>query len=272
MAEFVKKDGTQFVVPGFPEIVTYQYRCRMCILAKEGAPGIARLIHDRKRNVDESLNKFSEYVYKLMCQNGLKPAARKSVFRHFERHVDFSEINAVVTAAFEFPDEVELGQSSEQDERALLELVQGEGALGKNESDYHHMYDMFQRLYRRIKAMDADPLAFLGEDGQVNGFKLSVWIKLVTEAGNLMSKLNKMRNDDRMVLDVLEGHTKRFSMCLAEALKSEIRHYVELLSNDANPAEVAEGLDGFMRKGIVTVFRNAAVDSLQQSRDEYNLN
>lgn len=271
MVDAAQREGSPPTVSGFPEIVSYQYRCRMCRLAKEQS-GLARLIHDRRRDEGEGDRALASWAAKLLEKHGVPAVDKRGLARHFSQHVDFSEINDAVTSAFSMPEPSELAEAMDSDESALFELAHTDAALGKNESDYHQMYDMFRRLYRRIKAIDGDPTAFIGSDGGPNGYKLVMWVKLISEAGNLLAKLNRMRNDDRLVLDILEGHTKRFSLLLAESLKPELAQYIDLLrQEDTNPREVAEALDAFMRRRIVMLFRHAAIDSLQQSREEFNL-
>jgi hypothetical protein len=271
-------------VLGFPEIVRYEYRCRLCHLAKSADYGLARLIHELQRTKAGQMpnTEISKQINLLLERHGHKALDDRAVANHFKTHVDFSKVIEEVAKIHENvvppPSIIELSRAYlTEDEDALLKQASGDGALGKNNSDYHRMWELFEKLYRRVDAVDKDPSAFIGEDGGPNGYKLVMWAKLVAECRQLLVALNNMRNQDRLVLGLLEGHTKRIMMSLFDPLNDMLRSTAESLrearkNGDAGKAidEALEEIAG-VQQNSVKLFSNAASDALRQAKEEYKL-
>lgn len=252
-------------IPGFPEIIEYQYRCRLCRLAKTQG-GLLRQIHDwRKEGLgDRPLTKKAN---DLIERHGVKQMDRRVFERHFSTHVDFSDTALMVASAFELPDPDQMQQFLGEDEIALM---QADASNTDENGDYHHMWDIFRRLFRRIKALDADPTAFLGPEGGVSATKMAMWIRLVSEGRSTLEGLNRMRNNDRLVVAILEGHTKRLAVQLIDSVKAEFIPQIDLL-RERGQEDLALAMEDTLRKRLPYVFRDAAIDSLQNSKEEYSL-
>jgi hypothetical protein len=261
------KNIPEAIITGFPEIVRYQYRCRLCKLAKNHS-GLLRQVHDWRQSGERDRS-FEKRVNELLERHGVSKIDRRAIERHFEKHVDFSDEVEAVAAAFRMPEAADMQRLLDEDEGVLVQdsLVEDDN----DGTDYHHMWDLFRRIFRRIKALDADPIAFLNDDGNsTNHYKLTMWVKLISEARSLLEGLNKMRNNDRLVVAILEGHTKRFAIQLIDSVKVEILPQIETL-RERGQGDIADQLESTIRRRLPNVFTNVAVDSLQNSKEEYNL-
>jgi hypothetical protein len=271
-------EGTPPIVVGFPEIVAYQYRCRLCKLANGENPGLVRVIHGMYKQEGLSLNAVRQQANKLLAKHGETPISDRGVRRHFEAHVNFGTAPLAVAAVFEppplhRPEADEARMYMEEDEKLLKTVADDRAALGYDFSDYKRINDLFLRLYRRIEAIDADPTAFRNGDGEANGYKLVMWVKLIDSARMLISDLNKMRNSDRLTLDMLHGHTKRLSIKAIDDLQAELGSVIAMLeqSDDEFALRGAKVLEAIQQQGVISIFTSAASDTLQQSIEEFNL-
>ena len=165
----------------------------------------------------------------------------------------------------------EFSKRFEEDDLVLRSISVQEGALGQNDSDYHNMWGLFLRLIRRAEAIDEDPRAFLDRHGGYDTQALSVWTKLIDNARRILEGLNKMRNSDRLTISILESHTRSFAQALAGPLGTELREILEDLEGIPEAKRPRARLALLVSEGVVTLFRQAAVDTMARSRREYRL-
>lgn len=88
--------------------------------------------------------------------------------------------------------------------------------------DYQQMLALFSQISQRIKAINADPLAFQTTSGQHDPKMLTAFNSLMSTAAKIISSLHSMRNNDRFLSTVLEDHTKKFAGMVAPALLDEL--------------------------------------------------
>jgi hypothetical protein len=158
----------EIIVPGFPEIITFQPKCRVCQLARTKS-GLVEIIHRYRREDKLGVVAIANRIREMLERHGETPMHDQVLARHFKNHVAFDEAeeNDILDdiVALREDDEARL-------EEAFVELIEVDheaGALGQNDSDYHHMWDLFRRVYRRVAALDADQRAFITDEGILTG-------------------------------------------------------------------------------------------------------
>lgn len=284
-------------IPGFPEIIQFEFRCRTCRLTQD-EPGIARVVHDlwaAQHNLAArdpaklSERQTAEKAALLLERHGVREVDRRSMERHFASHVNFEEATLGVAEKFRMPKEDELTPYLDEDEAALLDISDDKGPEGQNGNDYQKMYQQFRRMERRLQALDADPTFLMTKEGTFNAMNFATFVKGMQEARQTLEGLNKMRNQDRVVLAILEGHTKRFVMAASASVQDEIREILATLRAEAPHKSRAlwtqdeydayfeavdraiSALNAFVQERTPRIFISSAEDTLDQSRAEFNL-
>lgn len=257
--------------PGFPELTAYEHRCLLCRLTRTNA-GLLKLVH--KLKYEEDLGEYGTHarMQPVFERHGVPLPSRRAFGRHLTGHIDITQIKEL--AEFDMPDPTEAQlERLELTEDNLRDLQKIDVALGKNDSDYHNMADLFRRLMRRIAALDADPTAFLTPDGQHSNQRLSTWTNMINNAKSIIEGLNKMRNSDRMTVSILEQHTKRYATAIAGPIGDVIRDVRDELMQVEHPKarEMASRLTLLVDRDVTDIFTDAAVRSLRESREKYKL-
>lgn len=259
------------VVPGFPEITQPTPQCKLCTLAAS-APGLLKLMHAARRDEDLGNDALATRMRGAFERHGHMVPSPRAIGRHFSGHVDFAAVPAV--GDFDMPDPMQVTferlAGAEQD---LTALRPEDIALGRNDSDYHSMADLFRRLMRRIASLDSDPYAFVNDDGKPSLQKLSIWSNMISGAKSIIEGLNKMRNSDRMTASILEQHTKRYATALAAPLADTIRGVRDGLRtvDDPRVRALEQRLTVLLESGVGDMFTEAAASALRETKEQYKL-
>lgn len=148
---------------------------------------------------------------------------------------------------------------------------------GGDEADYNQMLGLFAQTQARIRALNADPNAFIGPSGGYDAKMIAAFNGLLGTATKIVSSIHRMRNTDRFLTQVLEAHTKQFAGRVAEFVLAELRDVISDLqalehmvaqSGPQNAAIVArvvtlrERLEKFCTHRILSVFVDTAERSM----------
>lgn len=211
-------------------------------------------------------------VKPLFDRHGHHCPSSRAIGRHFADHVDFAMIPDADAYSLPEPIEVTL-RRLDTDAKEMRLHDPEEVALGRNNSDYHQLAELLQRLQRRIEALDNDPTAFVNADGTHSFTKLNTWSGLIDNARKLVEGLNKMRNSDRMTISILEQHTKRFATAISKPVAQELRLIQGLLKTSSDPAVVQARahINALLEQGVQGIMRDAAVHSLREAKEQYKL-
>lgn len=262
----------EVIVPGFPEIVTFQPMCRVCQMART-KPGLAQIIHKYRRDEQLGVVALATKITEMLERHGETKMHPQVIRRHFKSHVDFGEgQNELPAEDYAFVVDEEHDKLS-QTEIEMLSTNPEDLALGRNDSDYHNMADLFRRLLRRVAALDADPTAFITAEGRHDMSKLNIWAAMINTAKGVLSDLNKMRNSDRLTISILESHTKSFTAAIAGPLATALLPIHQELARhpDPNVQAVAGKVQQLLQSGVVDIFRRAADESLRKSKEQFKL-
>lgn len=257
---------------GFPELI-FEPKCRLCQLAKSHA-GLLTVVHRYWFVEGLGRKAISNRIKETLVSHGLHPIQPRTIARHFDRHINADQVpKPDVHKGFKMPPPRDLSDAIESDEHELLSVNPHNMALGKNDSDYHSMVDLFRRLMRRIAALDADPTAFITDDGRHSMQRLSIWSGMISNAKSILEGLNRMRNQDRMTVSILEKHTEEFAIKVAtpigDVLRSVRADLLAMRSPKGN--ELAARVSLLLDSEISDVFASAAESSLASSREKYKL-
>ena len=159
----------------------------------------------------------------------------------------------------------------EEEEEELRKISPIEGAMGRNGSDYKNLYDMFLRLFEDAATMRANPKAFINESGQYNDKIINAYAKLMGLAMKGIESLNRMRNNDRMVEKMLDGHAKEFAQYAAVELGVELKNVIDSIDRGASSDEIVIRLKKMMHKRIPEIFLRSATVTLQAAKEEHGL-
>lgn len=255
---------------GFPEIVNREPKCKLCQLV-DTHRGLLRLVHRMAYEREYGAEALRNRVIAAFERHGVPCPAPRSFGRHFGSHVDFSHLNEDALAMPE-PLEVTL-QRLETDTNELRLADPEDLALGRNNSDYHELSRLFLRLQRRIEALDQDPTAFTNADGSHSFSKLGTWATLIDNARKVIEGLNKMRNSDRMMVTVLEQHTKRFATAISKPVATELRDIQRLLAASKDPVahRALAQIEALLDERVREIMTDAASHSLRMSKEQYKL-
>lgn len=259
------------LVPGFPEIIRREPKCRLCQLADTNR-GLLKLSHRLRYEEEYGNDALRTKLRGVFERAGMVAPSPRSIGRHFNDHVDWSKLPDADALAL--PEPVEATLNRLESDIGELRLADPEDlALGRNDSDYHQLASLFQRLLRRITALDADPRAFTNADNSVSFPKLSTWTSMIDNARRIIEGLNKMRNSDRMTVSILESHTKKFGTAFARPVAHELRAIERMLSESHDPAAqaAAQKITELLNSGVTTIMSDAAVQSLRDSKEQYKL-
>lgn len=256
---------------GFPELTTREPKCKLCQLT-DSHRGLLTLVHRLRHEEGYGPDAIRTRIRGAFDRSGLVAPSARSIGRHFEEHVDFSQMPEPDALALPDPVEVTL-ERIERDTSELRILDPEDMAMGRDNSDYHQLVDLFRRLLRRVTALDEDPTAFRNADGSHAFQKLNAWTSMVDNARKIIEGLNKMRNTDRMTISILEQHTKRFATEFTRPVAGELRAIGALLSTSNDPVARAAGerIAALLNEGVRDIMTGAAVRALQESKQEYKL-
>jgi len=157
-----------------------------------------------------------------------------------------------------------------EEENELRAVSPIEGALGKNNSDYRAMYDLFLRLFNDAASLRADPSAFM-KDGVYNDKVINAYAKLMGLAMKGMEGLNRMRNNDKMVSRMLNETAQDMAQAVSIELGAELKAVIDLVDTGATPDETVIRLKRLMYKKVPEIFLKAANNSITSTREEYGL-
>lgn len=260
----------------FPEITGWQPRCRMCKLIRD-APGLARVVHDVYRDSMDgdaraSAERVADATGARMERQGVRAFDAQVIRRHFDRHVDCGAFPEKIDATFAAASASARSADDHlgRDADALRALDPNIGALGQGDNDYFRMWELFSKLLRRVAALDKDPTAFWTEAGGHDMYKLNVWTGMIRTAGSVLNDLNKMRNNDKLVVSMLTKQTEKLASMLATQLGGELRTVLKLLDEGRHEDAKAE-LGDIMRVRIPAAFTAAAETSLEEVKTQYGL-
>lgn len=158
----------------------------------------------------------------------------------------------------------------EEEEEALRAVSPIDGAFGRNASDYHNMWAMFQQIINRASAMNSDPTAFMTHQGRYDEKTLSVWVKMLGTAHRILEGLNKARNSDRLTAYILEKHTRDYSSAIAVELGRNLQEAIDA-TDDGDMDELKERLFQLLHVGIPDMFVRAANKTLAGAKEEFGL-
>ena len=259
------------MVVGFPELTKREAKCKLCQLA-DTHRGLLRLTHRMRHEMELGNDALRSRVRAAFERQGITPPSPRSIGRHFNDHVDWSQLPEPDALALPEPVEATLDRL-DRDIGDLRLADPEELALGRNDSDYHAMADLFERVRRRVNALDADPRAFTNADGTHSFPKLSTWSSMIDNARRIIEGLNKMRNSDRMTVSILEQHTQKFASAITRPVAAELRGIRDLLATSSDPVaqHAARQLTSLLTGGVTSIMRDAAVSSLRDSREQYKL-
>lgn len=221
------------------------------------------MAHRMKHRDDAGSKLLHRKLQPLFERHGLEIPSERAIGRHFANHVDMTfmvDAQPVQTPEFEIPD-MELG--------AFEDL-----ATGENDSDYHHMADLFKRVIRRVAALDADPTAFVIEGTNKHAFqKLSVWSGMINNARQILESLNKMRNSDRMTVSILEQHTRKFALQLSGPMAQVLREIREDLRTvpDGRGDYAVKRIEELLSERMPQLMTEAAAQAMRESKEQYKL-
>lgn len=162
-------------------------------------------------------------------------------------------------------------QRLDEEEQALRDIDIVGGALGKNASDYTHMYSIFVSLVEHIKAIKADPAAFFDDRQRYNDKMLNAYSKLVSTAMKALSELNRMRNADKMTAHILDRHTRDLVQLAAVDIGKELKLAIEAAESGEDGAAIAERLRRLVHRRLPEIFVKSAQETLLSSKDEFGL-
>lgn len=142
--------------------------------------------------------------------------------------------------------------------------------MGRNHSDYHYLFNLFQQIIERANSMNSDPTAFVDKFGY-NEKLISAWTKMIATAKSILEALSKMRNADKMVGLMIEDHTKVFTQACCVEIGNEIKKVIEVIDTDEDRDQVVIMLKRLMYKKIPEVFLKAAVATVNQTKADYHV-
>lgn len=252
------------LLDNFPEIIAFEPRCKLCQLGRDNPP-VLRLVHSYRTREQLGDYAIRARIKPALSNWGITLPTARSIGRHFDNHVNFS------IAPNEIPQA--LRDSVSFDEDSLKAANPKDAALGLNDSDYVQMWDLFVRLMRRITALDDDPSTFRNPDGSHAFAKLNTWASLIKEARQTIEGLNKMRNADKMTIHLLEQHTHKYAVAIAEPLASELREvYTEIsMILDPRARQAAARIEALLETQIPALLYKAAEEAMASSKDQYKL-
>lgn len=195
-------------------------------------------------------------------RHGVAAPVARSIDRHFENHVDMMRFQQSQELPELVLDDIDVALTDPE-----------ELALGKNDSDYHKMAELFLRLMNRIVAIDNDPYAFIDKKGDHAFTKLSAWASMVNNARQIIEGLSKMRNQDRAIYSIIQSHTRRFATIITGPVAAELRDIQNslLASHDPAARQAAQRISDLLNGGFTNIMATAAQESLRESKSEYKL-
>lgn len=157
-----------------------------------------------------------------------------------------------------------------EEEEELRKISPEEGAHGRNSSDYRNMYDYYMDIVQQHKSI-LKSASFVDKRGNWNHNLINAWTKMVSTGMKAIEALNKMRNTDRMVGDILGKHTLRISVEVSGQISREIGKIVEMARAGEDRVVIIRKLEELQKIGLVSLFTTAAKDTLASTKEEFSL-
>lgn len=157
------------------------------------------------------------------------------------------------------------------EEEELRSVSPMEGALGQNQSDYRTMWDLYSRLFQDAVALRADPKSFITASGQYNDKVINAYAKLMGLAMKGIESLNKMRNNDRMIAQMLNDSARDLSQQAAVELGVELSACIDMLDAGADREDVILRLKRLKHKRLPEIFLKTAGESIRSVKESHGL-
>ena len=279
---------TALTIPGFPEVVAWKARCRLCALSSR-APELLRQIHtfyrrgyDARRLALETADLWRKRQEAVITQRMFE--------KHFEEHVDFSDLVQEVAGVIDVTTEARVlgdGRSFDLDmpDGSPAKARRSEGARLKAklkpdsdenmadqaaESDAE-MRAIIKRLQTRMEEVD-DTATFVDEEtNQVVKATVEAWLKLVGETRQCLETLHRMRNNERFMKAILQSYARRHTQLVSAPLVARFQELLEELRASDVPERLLISAENLMKGEVRDILLHAAEESVRESVEAYRL-
>lgn len=253
------------IVPGFPEIIRREERCRLCQFATT-EPDLLRRVHFLYFNGHgvRALENRTKHVFE---GRGEVPLAAKCFARHFRRHVseDLAAYGDEVESEFVLNPKATAVPAAKD---ALVRTTTRTVPEDDEAAAYFDMRDLLGKLRARMKEID-ESVSFADETGRINAYGLQIWLKFVDSFRQALEAMNRIRNNDRLTKAILQAHTKRnYNLASAPLIARFEEVLTKLRSNAPDAVDDFERLALFEAREILEQAAQAAV---RESCDVYRL-
>jgi hypothetical protein len=254
------------VVPGFPEIIRAEARCRLCQFATTD-PELLQRVHVLYFN-GHGVRSLEQRTLHIFDARGETPLRARCFARHFRSHVS----EELAAYGDELEEEYALNPKATSVPRAkdALKPATTPAPIPEDEeaAAYFDMRDLLHKLRTRMKEVD-NTVTFVDDHGQLNAYGLQLWLKFVDSFRQALEAMNRIRNNDRLTKAILQAHTKRNYNLASAPL---IARFEEVLTKLRNKAPGA--VDDFERLALYEareILEQAARSAVQESCDVYRL-
>lgn len=158
-----------------------------------------------------------------------------------------------------------------EDDEELRKFSPEDGALGRNNSDYHAMYYMHSQVLTLANQIRQDPGAMKTEEGHWNRQNIAVYDKLVSTAIKAQSELNKMRNQDRMTTHIVREHSANLLIETSAGLGREINRVVEMLQAGEDRQVVTVALKQLLSRVLPPMMTKISKEVLESTIEKFGL-
>jgi hypothetical protein len=230
-----------------PELIP-EYRCALCRIARD-EPELVRDLHQLAVHGEPGGQRLDREIGQRLVEAGYRRPERRAYARHVRRHV----VAELVPTPGEH--DVEVLAPSESEKSVARE--------------WDSLWRLYESLARRVAEVDAQPDAFLTDDGRFDGQRLAMWSSAVDRCRALLSELGKLRNTERLLEAALNETIRSYATGLAAPLGVELRAALQAARRGEHVVDVLMELVEGDR--LARVFREAAESTVEDVRERYRL-
>jgi hypothetical protein len=252
--------------------VYYEYRCKICKLAK-CAPKLYKHLHKLVLCDHVSLTVACADANTYLTQNnmGIKHINMVNMCTHFNKHINIKQrvSREIVKADKNQINATPIESIGAVNDVSMMATTYSHDAT----DDFRNLDDLRQRLMKVIITLE-DQLDSV--DPETKELKLDRWSvklysELIAESRVCISDLNKMKQSERLMNAVIQQLLERMTFAIIPQLMEEYKIVVEELQHANVPENTIMMIDGHLRLKTAQIIAQTARAAVIEIQRQYKI-
>lgn len=249
----------------------FEPSCKLCKFSKQDEESQELQLHDFAVRLAKDgvpygriASNLKNYARKMNWD--VVPPSRKSVWNHFEKHIDLKDQAKIHAARTEWVP---------QDDNPLVDYKVVEQMTKDNFDEYDELcklYTKFKHISNKIYEFDKSLKV-----GTPNGMeawsmnKIQTFTSMVNTQKAILTEISKMRQGDKLVAIASRFIIEEFTKNVIHKLKSEFDSFAAIMRRQGVNDEIVDAFEEMSSYRVAQLFTNEAGSAMELTRKEFKL-